>query len=47
LEIFFSFCVPNAALNDWLVMQVMAAPVLNNHHVVCFPVLTWILGQIF
>jgi hypothetical protein len=26
-EIFFGFCDPKAALNDWLFMQVMAAPV--------------------
>jgi hypothetical protein len=46
-EIFLSFCIPNVALNDWLFIQVIAAPVLNNHDVVWFPVLTLILGQIF
>jgi hypothetical protein len=46
-EIFFSFWDPNAALNDRLFMQVMAAPVSNNHDIVYFPVLMFILGQTF
>jgi hypothetical protein len=42
-EIFFGFCDLKAALNDWLFIQVMAAPVLNNQNVVWFPVLTFTL----
>jgi hypothetical protein len=41
------FWFPKAALKDRLFMQVIAAPVSNNHDVVWFPVLTLILGQIF
>jgi hypothetical protein len=47
LAIFFGFWFPNAALKDLLFMQVMAAPVSNNHEVVWFPVLTLTLGLIF
>jgi hypothetical protein len=39
--------VPNAALNDWLFIQVIAAPVSNSQDVVWFPDLTLILGRIF
>ncbi len=46
-HIFLSFWVPNAALNDQLFMQVIAAPVSNNHDVVWFPVLPFILGLTF
>jgi len=46
-DIFLGFWVPNAALNDRLFMQVIAAPESNNHDVVWFPVLTLILGQTF
>jgi hypothetical protein len=45
--IFLGFWVPNAALNDQLFMQVIAAPVSNNHDVVWLPVLTLILGRTF
>jgi hypothetical protein len=47
LAIFLGFWFPKAALKDRLFMQVMAAPVSNNHDVVWFPVLTLILGLIF
>ncbi len=46
-DIFLGFWVPNAALNDRLFMQVIAAPLSNNHDVVWFPVLTLILGWTF
>jgi hypothetical protein len=46
-DIFLSFWVPDAALNDQLFMQVIAALVLNNHDVVWFPILTFILGLTF
>jgi hypothetical protein len=46
-KFFFGFWLPNAALCDRLFMQVIAAPVSNNHDVVCFPVLTFILGRTF
>ena len=46
-EIFLGLWFPNAAFNDWLFMQVIAAPVSNNHDVVWFPVLTLILGRTF
>jgi hypothetical protein len=47
LAIFLGFWFPKAALKDRLFMQVMAAPVSNNHDVVWFPVLTLILGLTF
>ncbi len=46
-EIFFVFCDPKAALNDWLFMQVVAAPVFNNHDFVWLPVLMFILSLTF
>jgi hypothetical protein len=46
LAIFLGFWFPNAALKDLLFMQVIAAPVSNNHDVVWFPVLTLTLGLI-
>ncbi len=46
-KIFLGLWVPNAALNDWLFMQVIAAPVSNNHDLVWFLVLTLILGGTF
>jgi hypothetical protein len=41
------FWFPKAELKDRLFMQVMAAPVSNNHDVVWFPVLTLTLGLTF
>jgi len=46
-DIFLGVWVPNAALNDQLLMQAIAALVSNNHDVVWFPVLTLILGRTF
>jgi len=46
-DIFLGFWVPNTALNEQLFMQVIAAPVSNNHDMVWFPVLTLILGVTF
>jgi hypothetical protein len=46
-DIFFGFWFPNAVLNDRLFMQVIAAPVSNNHDIAWLPVLTLILGQTF
>ena len=46
-DIFLGFWFPNAALNDRLFMQVISVPVSNNHDVVWFPVLTFILGLTF
>jgi hypothetical protein len=42
-KIFLGFCVQNAALNDWLFILVIAAPVSNSQDVVWFPV----FGRIF
>jgi hypothetical protein len=47
LAIFLGFWFPNAALKDLLFMQVIAAPVSNNHDIVWLPVLTLTLGLIF
>ncbi len=41
------FWVPNAALNNRLFIQVIAAPMSNNHDIVWFPVLTFTLGLTF
>jgi hypothetical protein len=47
LAVFLGFWFPNAVLKDLLFMQVIVAPVSNNHDVVWFPALTLTLGLIF